>query len=59
MVVGFEYELGELSGGDDQGGDAAELEVDDWAELVGKLGKGVVGHVGEEVEVADYWELWG
>lgn len=58
--MGFEDVAGESGGGDDEGGDSAELEVDDGAELAGELGKGVVGHVGEEVEVADDGELgWG
>lgn len=58
MVVGFKDELGQVSGGDDDRRNTAEPEVDDGAEFVGNLGQGVMGHVGEEVEVTDYWEAW-
>lgn len=56
MVVGFEDFAGEFGGGDDQGRDLAELEVEDRAKFAGEFEEGVVGHVGEEVEVADDWE---
>lgn len=62
MVVGFEDEFGELRRGDDYSGDLAELKVDDRAEFLRELGEGVVGHVGEEMEVTDYgerrWRRW-
>lgn len=48
-----------MRGGDYEGGDLAQLEVYDWAEFLGELGQGVMGHGGEEVEVTYYGELWG
>lgn len=46
VVMGFEYEFGELRGGDDYSRDLAKLKVDDRAEFMSELGEGVVGHVG-------------
>lgn len=58
VIVSFENESSELSGGDDDGGNLAELQVEYGTELVSELGEGVVGHVCEEVKVTDYGESW-
>lgn len=48
VVVGFEDEASQVCRGDDDGGDSAEVEVDDGAQLVGQLAEGAVRHdVGE------------
>lgn len=53
-VVGGERCAGEDGGGDDDGGYAAEAEVEQrGAEALGELGEGVVGHGREQMEVAD------
>ncbi|PON91443.1 hypothetical protein TorRG33x02_127260 [Trema orientale] len=59
VVMGLEDEPGEPGGGDDEGRDLAEPEEEDGTESVGEPGKGVVGHGGEEVEVAEYGEASG
>lgn len=51
--MGLKDLAGEAWGGDDQGGDTAEPEVENRAEVGGEASEGVVGHGGEEVEVAD------
>lgn len=52
LVVGFEHETSEVRGGDYDGGDLAELELEDRAELLGEFGQGVMGFVSEDMEVA-------
>ena len=56
VIVGFEDEDGESGGGDHHGGDLAQVEVDNGAEFEGEVGQTVVGHVCEEVEVANDWK---
>lgn len=59
VIVGFEDELGQVSRGDDQRGDSAELEVDDGAQFLGQVGQGLVrwGLCEEEVvKVAYNWK---
>lgn len=53
VVVGLEDEAGESGGGHDDGRDSPESEEHDRAEPVGEAGQRVVGHVGEQVKVAD------
>lgn len=58
-VVGAEDLLGEVGGGDDEGGDAAEVEEHDGAVVVGEVEEGAVGEGADLVEVAYYGEFWG
>ncbi|GMN49107.1 hypothetical protein TIFTF001_018277 [Ficus carica] len=53
VVVGLKNEIGKSGVGDDDGRDLAESEEDDRAESVDEAGQGVVGHVSEQVKVAD------
>lgn len=54
MVVSLENETSELRGGDDNGGDPAELEINNGAELVSEVSESVVWHVCKKMMKVTY-----